>query len=318
MSQTAALRHDPAGEDAAYRTFQEAARETVTALQAMTGMGLWMVTRTRGNDWIVLQAADTKYQVRCGQVFRWADSFCSRMVRGEGPRVAPASADVPAYAAAPIGEQIPIGSYVGTPLTAADGGLFGTLCAIDPDPKSPDLARFEPAVRLAGKLLSTVLRAELAAEQAQRRADRLAAEGLHDDASGRLNAAGWARAVEAEQARCAAYGHACGILAVRVRGCDARDTGRSQRTLEAMVGEAVAALNGALRPLDVVARVGKSEAAVLLPHADEAAANAAAAAVVAHLLAGGFVAAVGAAAIRGSDRLASVWTRARSAARAAA
>ena len=91
-----------------------------------------MVTRAGGEDWIVLQADDHGYGVQTGDLFRWTDSFCSRMVQGFGPRIAPASDEVPSYASAPIGSQVPIGAYVGVPLTWRDGNLFGTLCAIHP------------------------------------------------------------------------------------------------------------------------------------------------------------------------------------------
>jgi hypothetical protein len=54
------------------------------------------------------------------------------MVQGLGPRIAPRSNDVPAYASAPIAQQVTIGAYVGIPLKRADGELCGTLCAIHP------------------------------------------------------------------------------------------------------------------------------------------------------------------------------------------
>lgn len=38
----------------------------------------------RCNDWIVLQAKDSGYGVKAGQVFNWADSYCSKMVLGKG------------------------------------------------------------------------------------------------------------------------------------------------------------------------------------------------------------------------------------------
>lgn len=82
------------------------------------GFDLWMVTRTEGDDWIVLHAEDHGYGIQDGTVFRWADSFCARMVEGEGPRIAPRSDAVPAYAAAPIGSQVRIGAYVGVPFAS--------------------------------------------------------------------------------------------------------------------------------------------------------------------------------------------------------
>jgi hypothetical protein len=76
-----------------------------------------MVTRTEGNDWIVPHARDSGYGVTPNTVFKWADSFCSHMVAGRGPRIAPVPAAVLVYAAAPIAQQVDIGAQVGVPLT---------------------------------------------------------------------------------------------------------------------------------------------------------------------------------------------------------
>ena len=64
--------------------FETAAQAVLAYLQALVGFDLWMVTRTEGNDWIVLQASDRGYGIQEGDMFTWADSFCSRMIQGQG------------------------------------------------------------------------------------------------------------------------------------------------------------------------------------------------------------------------------------------
>lgn len=86
-----------------FHDFESAGKATLAFLRDRLGFGLWMVTRTEGKDWIVLQSEDHGYGVEAGHVFQWADSFCSEMIKGNGPRIAPDSDDVPAYVAAPIG-----------------------------------------------------------------------------------------------------------------------------------------------------------------------------------------------------------------------
>src|SRR4051812_30560722 len=105
--------------------FAGASQEVLAFLQGRIGMDLWMVTRTDDADWVVLSCADRAYGVEPGTVFRWADTVCSRMVRGEGPRVAPRAADVAAYADAPIRAELDVGAYVGVPLIDDHGELFG-------------------------------------------------------------------------------------------------------------------------------------------------------------------------------------------------
>lgn len=106
-----------------------------------------MVTRTDGEDWIVLKSLDHGYSVQDGDIFSWMDSFCCKMVAGHGPTFAPRSNEIPAYAAAPIGQAIPIQSYMGLPLQRASGELVGTLCAISPQEVSQSWAEHEPFVQ---------------------------------------------------------------------------------------------------------------------------------------------------------------------------
>ena len=71
-----------------YTDFESASRAVLAFLHDRLGFDLWMVTRTEGDDWIVLQSEDHGYGVKDGTVFRWADSFFSQMVLGRGPCIA--------------------------------------------------------------------------------------------------------------------------------------------------------------------------------------------------------------------------------------
>ncbi|HVU74929.1 MAG TPA: GAF domain-containing protein [Mycobacteriales bacterium] len=151
-----------------YPGFKEASIAVLDRLRQRAPLGLWMVTRTWGDDWVVLSTQGAGYDVTDGTVLRWSDSFCSRMVRGEGPRVAPRTDDVPAYAATPVARQLKIGAYVGVPLEDRRGGLFGTLCAVDQSPQSDDLLGLQTDVELYARLLSTILARELDIADARR------------------------------------------------------------------------------------------------------------------------------------------------------
>lgn len=107
---------------------ETASRAAMSFLRERLGFGLWMVTRTSEEDWIVLTAGDDGYDVRDGDVLRWSDSFCSRMAQGLEPRVAPSSVEVSDYFEAPIGLLVPIAADIGVPIRTTDGEPFGTLC----------------------------------------------------------------------------------------------------------------------------------------------------------------------------------------------
>ena len=144
-----------------FKSFQDAGEAVLKFLHQHFGFDLWMITRVEGQDWIVLQSEDHGYDIRPGQVFQWADSFCSHMVAGKAPRIAPRSEEIPLYATAPINQQVCIKSYIGQPLLKEDGSLFGTLCAIDPETKSEAIVQDMQLVELLGQLLSSILQAEL-------------------------------------------------------------------------------------------------------------------------------------------------------------
>ncbi len=120
-------------------------------------MNLWMVTRVEGDRWVVLLANDDCYGIKSMDCFNWSDSFCSRMVRGDGPMIAPNANEVPAYRDAPIAARLQIGSYIGIPLTRKDNSLFGTLCAIDPDPRDAGLCEHQSLVEDFARAISGLL-----------------------------------------------------------------------------------------------------------------------------------------------------------------
>jgi len=222
-----------------------------------------MVTRTEGDDWIVLQSADHGYGVKEGDVFRWADSFCSQMVLGRGPCVAPRSADVPAYAAAPIGRQVRIGAYVGVPLSREDGSLFGTLCAIHPTPQPTGIAAELPLIEVLARLLCTVLEADIRATDHARRAERAEADALTDGLTGVYNRRGWDQLSAAEESRCRRYGHPACVLSIDLDGLKRVNDTQGHAAGDELICRAASAIQGAIRKQDMVARLGGDEFAVL-------------------------------------------------------
>ena len=102
--------------NANFKNFEEAGQAILKFLSQRFGFKLWMITRTEGNDWIVLLSEDNGYDIKPGQVFNWADSFCSQMVLNNAPRIVPYSPDIQIYANAPINQLVTIQAYIGQPL----------------------------------------------------------------------------------------------------------------------------------------------------------------------------------------------------------
>lgn len=127
-------------------------------LHGLLPFQLWMVTRTQGESWIVLHALDHGYGVLAGDTYLWEDSFCSRMVKGLGPCIAPDAQSLPVYQKAPISKKLPIGAYVGVPLLREDHNLFGTLCAIDPGVQPENIAELLPVIQDFASAISGLIR----------------------------------------------------------------------------------------------------------------------------------------------------------------
>lgn len=250
-----------------FPTFRDASDAVLAFLQENYPMGLWMVTRTVGDDWIVLRAQDRSYDVADGDLFRWSDSFCSRMVKGQAPHIAPDSKAIAAYATAPIGQQIPIASYIGFPLES-DGELFGTLCAIDPQSKPRDLVRADELIGLLARMLSTVLEADM-------RVNRLSAlaAGL-DDAAHRdaltdvLNRRGWDRLTKKAELNRRDYGRVYSVVIADLNGLKDLNDSYGHAAGDALLVRAAEVVTASTRQTDSVARIGGDEFGVLLDEPD--------------------------------------------------
>ncbi|UTY60847.1 sensor domain-containing diguanylate cyclase [Massilia sp. erpn] len=248
--------------------FAAASRATMAFLRERLGFQLWMVTRTEGNDWIVLHALDQGYGVNPGKVFCWSDSFCSRMAQGLGPNIAPQASAVPAYAAAPIGQQVPIGAYVGVPLRRADGSLFGTLCAIDPEPQPERIREEQPMLLLLAELLSGLLESELSTADAVRRAERAELDATRDGMTDLYNRRGWDMLLAREEERCRRYGHPACVVSLDLDDLKFINDTQGHAAGDLLLRRAGQAMSEVTRASDVVARLGGDEFAILMVECD--------------------------------------------------
>lgn len=118
-------------------------------------IGMWMVTEVDGGRWVMIRTRGSGFAIKDGDVERWSDTLCSRMVEGRGPRVAPDVGEIEAYATAPIVHRQDIRCYAGVPIHADDGGLYGTLCGIGRQTALP-LADHAPMLERYARLLGAV------------------------------------------------------------------------------------------------------------------------------------------------------------------
>lgn len=293
-----------------FGNFEEASRSVLDFLHRRYGFGLWMVTRVQGEDWIILQAEDHHYGVGDGTVLKWADSFCSRMSRGEGPRIAPRSRDIAAYTEAAINESLSIGAYVGVPLRHPDGRLFGTMCAIDPA-EQPQVSEADlPLIELLARLLSTILAHDIDSAQSREEISKARSESLSDPLTGLPNRRAWDRMIEREQGNLQQFGGVALITIIDLDNLKDVNDSRGHAAGDELLRRCAEALADSVRDSDFVARLGGDEfgvASIDYKCADTARLDERLREV---LVEGGVIASVGSAAWNPGGSLQSAWRQA--------
>ena len=249
--------------DIGFKSFHDAGQAVLQFLYQRFGFGLWMITRVEGDDWIILQTENHGYDIQAGQVFHWTDSFCSQMVLGKGPKIAPIAEDIPAYSQAPIAQQLNIKAYIGQALTKEDGSLFGTLCAIDPEPKSESLKAEQSLIELLGDLLSQILQTELREIEQTRKNERLQAEALRDPLTGLYNRRAWDQFVLAEEERCQLYGHHATVFMLDLNDLKFMNDVHGHAAGDKLICNTAKVLADSCRSTDIIARLGGDEFAIL-------------------------------------------------------
>ncbi|MTI52005.1 MAG: GAF domain-containing protein [Alcanivorax sp.] len=235
-------------------SFTEFVDTKLLDLRSRFGMAMWFLTRRRGEDWLLLNVCGEGYDLNRGDTLAWGDTICHRRVTDPGP---PACSDVTreeAYRDAPITDQLSIRAYVGMPLRDHTGALFGTLCALDPEPR-PDLdhENVQAALKRQARLLESALVWNLAGLD-QQRVTEFFEEESRDPETGLLDDAGWLRILDGERRRCQAYG--LGAMVLKVHGSRLDDEKRQ------LVADSLAAL---IRHQDMAAYLGSDRFAILLP-----------------------------------------------------
>lgn len=252
-----------------FKNFQEVGQSVLKFLHLRFGFDLWMITRVEGKNWIVLQSEDHAYDIKPGHVFHWEDSFCSQMVEGKAPRIAPRSEEIPLYANAPIAQQVPIKAYIGQPLYHEDGSIFGTICAVDPQPKPKTLLDEAPLIEQIAALLSHILQAELRESAQLRQVERLQAEALTDHLSGLVNRRGWDQLIQAEEARSKLYGHPIAVIMLDLDDLKITNDQYGHSAGDDLLQTTAKVLSTSIPDQHIIARLGGDEFGILCVNTTE-------------------------------------------------
>lgn len=251
-----------------FDSFETASRAVLSCLHERFGFGLWMMTRAEGSTGIILQTEDHSYDVPEGTVYNWADSFCSQMVIGNGPRVAPKAQEIPAYAAAPFGKTVQIGAYMGAPVRREDGTLFGTLCAIDKAPMDDSIREALPMVEMLARLLGTLLASDQKVIEQARLLEHRRQQAFTDRLTGLLNRRGWEQCIMNEEDRSRQYGCPASVMMIDLDELKYINDTKGHSAGDATIRLTANCLKETIDEMDFVARLGGDEFAILAIESD--------------------------------------------------
>jgi diguanylate cyclase len=290
--------------------FRDAVASMLDGLPARTGLGTWMLLRLAAGGSAVLAVRDRHYGIEVDREFTDAELPVRAIVDGRGPRVAPAAAQVEAYAAASPGNDLPVGALAGVPVLGPDGSVFGCLCGMDPANGSPRLAAELPTIELLGRLLAVLLVQELDRQELQRRFELAELDALTDPLTGVGNRRAWDRLLDAEEARCRRYGSTASLVAIDLDELKLVNDAEGHAAGDRLLRRTAQVIDSTRRAADVVARLGGDEFGVLAVECDEPAAKVLAERLQGALEAAGIRASVGRATRRDTAGLAQAWAEA--------
>ena len=247
--------------------FNEASAAVVDYLKSFLPMGFWAVTRFDGVRQLYLEVRDDSYGLGPGGSHLWDDSFCINMVAGTTPRIAPDAMAIPEYAASGVAAQIKIGSYVGIPITHADGELFGTLCGLDTAVQPDEMLRHGPLLDILGMLLSTILDADLERTRQARLLERAEMAAESDPMTGLFNRRGWDRYMEIEEARFRRFGDPGAVLVIDLDGLKEVNDTFGHQAGDELIKLAASVIRDTIRDCDIAARLGGDEFGIIASNA---------------------------------------------------
>ncbi len=169
----------------------EASQRVLQLLASRMDMEMCLLSLRQGDTYVILEAVDPVLGLRPGPLGPWSETLCAVMAEGRGPRVAPDIRDVPAYQAMVDKQGLPIRSYAGSALRAADGTLLGSICAFSVRPRGPELHEQYSLLSTFGLVLAQVLDRELSAQQARTAETAAIEQARTDTLTGVLNRRGW-------------------------------------------------------------------------------------------------------------------------------
>ena len=134
----------------------------------MTGMGFVAIARVTSSQWVCCAVRDTiSFGLREGGELRVETTICNE-IRQHGQTVVINDVETDgAFCNHPTPAMYGFRSYISAPIIQSDGTIWGTLCAIDPQPRDLKRPEILGSFQLLGELISAQLELNQRLQQSQ-------------------------------------------------------------------------------------------------------------------------------------------------------
>lgn len=158
------MKDDFAAEVAAHGK-DEAIRRVLEEACRITGMGFAAVARVTETRWIACQVLDKiEFGLKPGDELDIKTTICNDIREcGEAVVIDEVAADKD-WCTHPVPALYGFQSYASLPIVLRDGGFYGTLCAIDPEPRQLSGQETVAALKLLADRIADILSARTLAE----------------------------------------------------------------------------------------------------------------------------------------------------------
>jgi signal transduction histidine kinase len=142
--------------------------QILDAAGRITGMGFVAIARITSERWVCCAVRDNiNFGLGPGGELQVETTICNE-IREHGQVVTINDAQVDAaFCNHPTPRLYGFRSYISAPIVLADGTIWGTLCAIDPDPRALDKSEIVSTFQLFGRLIAAQLELQKRFEQAE-------------------------------------------------------------------------------------------------------------------------------------------------------
>lgn len=244
-------------------TLSDVAEGILDVVAQLLDTRLAVVSRIESTTYTIMAVVDQHHAIQPGQIYDLSDTFCMQMLETGQPlcindtRHAPAS-----LGAIPNALELNIRSYLGVPLSMADGRVFGSLWAADTTARKfsdHDVA----LLQLFARLLTHEIDQAAETRHNERIEQVMSMQPNIDPLTGLMTRDSFAATLAREAVRRSRFG---GVYAVAVLVIDHTDTGRDRNdahTLDAVRQGLADMLMRTSRLVDCCARVDNDAFAVL-------------------------------------------------------